>query len=165
MAVAFEMIFTASDDKGKQGTTTVNLPRTFSLVDYTTFGAAMATVIDATLAGRVERAELCLGVDLSALNNNNAAVSGDVENVGHFQFTTVNGRPVKVNVPALDDSMVQPNSNDINQVTFPIQQFTDAMELGINVGGTFIQPCDVGQDDIIDLEIAREEFRASGSRR
>lgn len=160
-----QLIYTVIDDDGDRGTTSINLPSGFVLSQFTEFGAAMATLIDAVLAGKVDSAEISFPVDISSLTSNTALSTSDVEEYGAFSFETANGYPVQINVPGLDELTVGSGSDDIDTANADIAAFIAAIENGIvTVGGT-VSPCDVAEDDITLTVNARERFRASGKRR
>lgn len=164
MAVAFEVIYTAIDDDGDRGTTTVKVPTGFSLSDYGEFGAAMATLIDAMMAGKVESADLCFTADVTGLLANTADNDSDVEEIGAFQFDTFENRLVSINVPGLDELKVTAGTDDIDTSDPDVAALLTAVEVGINTAGGTISPCDIGEDDIVSLRTARERFRSSGAR-
>lgn len=165
MALAAQVVYTVIDDSGERGTTSINVPVGFSLVQLTSFGAQMATLLDAILGGRVESAEVCFGIDISGLTSNAALSTSDVEEIGAFQFRTVDGLTVGVNVPCIDETKVAGGSDELNQADTAIAAFIAAMEDGLATGGGTVAPCDVGEVDIISTDFAQERFRASGSRR
>jgi len=159
MAVAFEIIATISDESGDPATTTIKVPSGFSLAQYVEFAAQMGTILDAMLAGRLESLDLALTADLSALTANIAGAASDVEELGRFSFRTGDNRPVKLNVPALNESLVAVGTDDLDLVDPAIAAVESMMTDGLAVTGGTISPCDVGEDDIISLEYAREGFR------
>jgi len=160
-----QVIYTVIDDSGDRATTTVNLPTGFSLSQFGEFGSAMATLVDAMLGGKVESAEICFPVDVSGLTSNTALSTSDVEEIGAFQFRTVDNFPVRVNVPCIDELLVASGSDDLNQGDADIAAFIAAMENGIVTTGGTISPTDVGEDDIVNTDFARERTRATGTRR
>jgi hypothetical protein len=162
---ASQLIYTAIDDSGERGTTAINLPTGFSLSQFGEFATAMATLLDAMLGGRVESAEICFGVDISGLTSNTVQSFSDVEEIGAFQFRTLGGFPVGVNVPCIDELMVASGSDDLDQTDADIIAFITAIESGIVTAGGNISPTDVAEDDITTTVSARERFRASGTRR
>lgn len=164
MVAALEIIVSIEDNDGDVGTTTLKVPNGFSLAQYAEFGAAMSGIMDDFIGGRISGADLCFTADLSALNFNFLDGSADVEDLGAFQFRTGDGRPVRMNVPGLIEAVVPAGSDDINVADPLIAPLTAMMTDGLAVTGGTIQPCDVGEDDIVGLESARERFRASGSR-
>lgn len=159
MAVAFEIIATLSDESGDDATTTLKVPSGFSLSQYGEFAVAMAALVDDMLSGRVESLELCLSADLSGLTGNVIGAASDVEEVGRFQFRTVDGRPVKLNLPTLNESLVAVGTDDLDLVDPNIAAIETMMVDGIAVTLGTITPCDVAEDDIVSLEFAREGFR------
>lgn len=164
MAVAAEIIYTVSDDSAEDGTTAIKIPGGFTLVQYGEFAAAMATLVDKILSGIVMAAALVISVDLSGLSFNLLDDSSDVEEIGAFQFSTTEGRPVRMNLPGIFDNSVLSQSDDLDQSNPAIAAIIAAMESGIAVTGGTIAPCDVGEDSISILEYARERFRPSGRR-
>lgn len=162
---AVQLVYTAIDDSGERGTTGINLPTGFSLSQFGEFGSAMATLLDAVLAGKVESAELCFGVDVSGLTSNTALSTSDVEELGAFQFRTIDNFPVRMNLPGIDELLVASGSDDIDQADADIAAFISAIESGIATTGGTISPCDVAEGDIVSTDYARERFRASGKRR
>lgn len=165
MAIAIAVNYTISDDDGDTATTTVHVPNTFSIAQYTEFTRAMADLVDNIIAGHVDSAELTVTIDISSLTGNNAQSGSDVEEIGAFTFRTAEGREVVVNIPGINESMVAANSDDLDQLDTDIAAFTTAMLNGIAVAGGTPQPCDANEGDLTVLVSAREEFRASGKRR
>lgn len=165
MAVAFEIIYSFSDEDGDEGTTTFNVPTSFSLSQYTEFGAAMATLVNNIVQGKVESADLCLTADISGVTANVTSGADDVEDLAAFKFRTADNRPVQLNIPGLDEQTVLTGSDELDQSDPAVAGIIDMMTNGIVTAGGTIQPCDIAEDDVISTEYARERFRASGSRR
>lgn len=166
MAVALELTYTVTDAKGAQSTTTINVPTGFSLPQYTEFAAGMATLIDTILRGRVSGADLCVAADISGLALNIPPGDDDVEEVASFVFATSEGRRVSLNIPGAPDNIAISGSDDLNtDSNASVQAVVNMMTNGIAVTGGTIQPCDVGEDDIVLLIEARERFRSSGTRK
>ena len=161
----FEIVFTIADNADKRATTSVKIPTTFTLADYTTFGAGMAQALNDFVRGRILGAELCLDVDISTLTANTISPLSDVEEIGAFEFVTAQGNRVKLNIPGCPDGVALPNSNTLDPVDSQVSAIITAMESGIAVTGATASPCDVGGDDITEILFARENFRSSGSRR
>jgi hypothetical protein len=165
MAVAFEINYTFVDDSGNTATTTIHVPQVYTLPQYTEFARAMAALVDDIVSGVVQSAELTVALDISSLTGNNAQVGSDVEEIGGFKFATVDGRAVTVNIPGINESMVEANSDDLDQLDPDVSAFISAMMDGIAVAGGTAIPCDVEQADLVALDFAREQFRPSGKRR
>lgn len=164
MAVPFSLIYTVRDAQGDTSTTQVHMPTAFNLAQYTEFAASMATLIDAMLHGRVETAELCLSADLSGLTSNTILTTSDVEEVAAFVGRTTEGRPVEVNIPALNDGVVVAGTNQLDLADPSVAAFITMLEDGIAVTGGTATPCDVGEDDIDTVISATKEVRGSGKR-
>lgn len=164
MVKAIDLTYTIRDNKGKDATTSVKLDPGASLVDCQEFAEAQATALDAILYGRVQGAQVNVPVDVSGLTTNLSSGADDVENIGSFQFRTADGRPVIVNIPCFDESMVVAGSDGINQSNPAVAAFLAMMTNGLSVTGGTIIPCDVGEDDIVTVDYARERTRASGKR-
>lgn len=160
-----QIIYTVIDDSGERGTTAINLPTGFTLSQFSQFGVAMATFLDAVLGGRVESAEMCFGVNISFLTSNVALSTSDVKEIGAFLFRTTDAFPVHVNIPCLDELLVASGSDDIDIANVDVAAFITAMENGIVTTGGTISPCDVEEVTVFGLDYARERFRASGTRR
>jgi len=165
MMAAPQIIYTVIDASGERGTTSINVPTGFQLSDYGEFAVAMGTFLDALLGGRVESADICFAVDISGLTSNTALSTSDVEEYGAFKFDTVDGFPVNVNIPCIDELVVGSGSDDLDQANADVAAFISAMENGIAVSGAAtITPCDIAESDINTVVTARERFRASGKR-
>lgn len=164
MAVAASVIYTVIDESGDTATHEVQVPNGFSIAQYTEFASDMATLIDAILSGKLLSADFCVAADISALTGNTVGAASDVEEVGAFLFRTDENRPVLVNGPGINETMVLVGSDEIDQTDTDIAAFLTAMEDGLSTAGGTIAPTDVGEDDIISTEYARERFRATGRR-
>lgn len=165
MAVAFQVVYTYVDDSGDTATHAIDIPTTFSLAQYTEFGRAMAGLLDDMVHGRIQSAQLVIAVDISGLTSNAPVVGSDVEEIGSFFFSTLEGRNVLINIPTIDESLVVAGADDVNLSDPNVVAFVTAMETGIAVTGGTISPCDVDEDDIVSINVAREAFRSSGKRR
>lgn len=165
MAIAVAVTYTFTDDSGESATTDIHVPNVFSISQYTEFARAMANLLDNVVSGRVSSCELTFFSDISGLTGNNAQSGSDVEEIGAFQFRTAEGRPVNVNIPGINESMVEANSDDLDQLDADIAAFTGAMLNGVAVAAGTAIPCDVDEADLTTLVYAREQFRASGKRR
>lgn len=160
MAVSFEVVYTVEDESGGTSQFSLFFPVTFTLTDYLEAARGYAAFFDAVLTGKFHGlAELCFGVDISGLTNNLAGVTGDVEEIGSFVFRSDQDFPVKVNVPAIDDSKVLPGTHQLDTSDAAVAGFITLMETGS--GG--VAPCDISEFQITTLESATEKFRNSGS--
>lgn len=164
MAIAAAVTYEFTDDSGETATTTVHIPNTFSIAQYTEFARAMADLMDNIVSGVVSRAELTFTLDVSALTGNNAQANSDVQEIGAFLFRTAEGREVSINIPGINESTVAANSDDLDLLDTNIAAFTTAILNGIAVAGGTPGPTDANEADITTIVYAREQFRASGAR-
>jgi hypothetical protein len=161
MAIAFEVVYEYTDDSGDKAESAIKLPTIFTLEQYTEFVRAMAVLVDKVVVGIVSRAGIRVAIDVSSLTDNTVLGLSDVEDVGAFQFATVDSRPVRVNIPGIQESLVLAGSDDIDTGAAPVAAFNTAMLSGIAVTAATIQPTDVAEDDIDSLVFARERFRST----
>lgn len=166
MAIALEVIYSIEDDDGDIATTSIKVPNGFSIAQYTEFAAAMADIVQNLLDGALRSADLCLSVDISAIGNNTLVEASNADEIAAFQFITTDSRRVNVNLPAYSaDNFTIAGSDDLDQSDADVMAFITAMTSGLAVTGGTIEPCDVGEDDIVDLLTAREAYRSSGRRK
>src|SRR5262245_40895997 len=127
MAITFGVVYTFLDDSGQTATSTIDVPNTFSLAQYTEFARGMASFVDAVVSGLVLRAELVVNISMATLTGNTVGAGSDVEEINHYIFTTAAGRRVSIAVPGTDETDVSPNSDDLNQIDTQQQAFINAM--------------------------------------
>lgn len=161
-----ELVYTIRDRKGKDGTTSVKLSDAAPVkAQVVGFGLSFGGLIDAIIGGIIRSVIAVLPVDISALTGNTPGADSDVEEIGAFEFVTAQGTRVKFNLPALDEVYVLDNSDELNTASPAIAAILTMFEDGIDVGGTQVQPCDIGELDIVGTLFSREAFRNSGKRR
>lgn len=165
--MAIEIVYEVEDRSGDKATTAVKVGGNQVVANITEFAAAYATAVNAIIKGIIRSATAYFFPDISGLTGNVATPFSDVEHVGKFEFLTADGNRVKVNIPAIDEQLVEATTSDsLNQSQTDVAAFIAAMENGIAVsGGGTIQPCDIGESSLIDTIFAREAFRNSGARR
>lgn len=164
--MAIEIVFQVQDASGTKGTTSVRVAGEPTLAGLAGFAVGWANALNNLIAGKIIGAAALIKANISGLTGNTIISVSDVEHVGKFEFLTAGGNRVKVNVPALAEQLLlATTSDDLNQSETNIAAFIAAMEDGINVGGALIQPCDLGEDDVVATIFAREAFRNSGARR
>lgn len=161
----FVLTYTIEGDVGNEDAThSVYLPTSFSIAQYTTFSAGLATALNNLIQGKILQATLSLVVDVSALTDN-VSYLGDIEEKGYFQFLDANGDTVDLSIPALNESLVVPTTHELDQTETAISDIVTAMTGGIAVTGGTIIPCGVAETDIVGLIVAEESFISSGKRR
>lgn len=157
-----ELIYTIKDRRNKPATTSVRIiDATEAQTDA--FANAWADAIDNIIGGVIRAASAILGVDISALTGNVAAAGSDVEEIAAFEFRTALGTKVNVNIPAILETLVDNDTGEMNLAAPAVAAFIAMMEDGITVGGTLVEPCDVGGEDIVSTRVSRERSRNSGT--
>lgn len=163
MSVAFQMVFNIQDEANKDATFSLFVPTTFDISDYVECAIGIGEFIDIILHGRFKSiAELGITVDISSLTGNVAELTSDVEEIGAFQFETTEGRPVDVNIPCLDESVVLTGTKELDQSAPAVAGIIALMETGVTTAGGQVLPCDVGEIDVNNTVYARERSRNSG---
>lgn len=160
-----EIVFTIEDRRKKKATTSVKVLDSFAEAAVTGFAQAWADAIDNLIGGVIRSAVAILGVDISGLTSNTATNDSDVEEIASAQFETAEGQIVEVNIPAILETLVVNETGQLDEAAPQVAAFLDMMIDGITVNATLIQPCDVGDTDIIKHNYFRERSRNSGTRK
>ncbi len=160
---ALEIIFSVKDEAKKDATFSLFMPLGFSIADYLEAAIGIGEFIDFLVKGKIKSiAELCIVVDISSLTANVADVDADVEDIGAFQFTTGLSTLVALNIPCLDEAVVLPLTNELDQSNAIVASIIALMETGVSTTGGQILPCDIGEEDVSSTIYARERSRNSG---
>lgn len=161
-----EIIFELEDRSGDKSSTSVKVEDGHAAGTLEGFAVAWANAIDNFLAGVIRSAVAYIMGDISGLTSNTITETADVEHYGKFEFLTVDGNNVKVNIPCIAEGVVGAFTSDSLDLADPeVAAFVTAMEVGIAVTGGTITPCDIAENDIVDTAFAREAFSNSGARR
>jgi len=164
--MSIEIIAEVADASGDTATTSIRLLDTTTLAQANGFAVGWLQEVDGIIAGVIRSVLAFLRVDISALTGNLVGTTSDVEHIGKFSFRTGINTKVLVNIPALAEVALGATTSDsLDPVQVNVAAFLTAMEDGINVGGALIEPCDIGEEDIVDHNFLREAFRNSGTRR
>lgn len=164
--MAIEIVYTIEDRSGTKGTSSVRIADDPTIAGLKGFAESWATMINNLTLGKVLSAVAHLLANITGLTSNTIAPSSDVEHLGKFQFITASGIRMNVNIPALAEAAVGADTADeLNQAQADVAAFLAAMEDGILVGAATIQPCDIGEEDIVGTVFSREGARNSGARR
>jgi len=164
--MAIEIVYTVSDNAGKEATTSIKVAGEPTLAGLTGFGAGFATALNNLIAGVIRNAVAYILPSTSTLTSNLISSFSDVKHIAKFSFLTLGGTRVKVNIPAIAEVAIGAYSSlSLNQAQADVAAFITAMEDGINIGGTIIQPCDIGESSITDTIFANEGAKNSGARR
>lgn len=164
MAEPYALTWTVEDQAGNTATVTEFIAQGLTVAQMEEGAIAHAPNLEGILSGIIKGAELCIGVDISGLTGNVAAGTSDVEEVGEFVFATAQNREVRINLPCMNDTASVVGSDDLDQADTNVDAFITAMVDGITVAGGLLQPCDVDENDLTTVKIARERVRNSGSR-
>lgn len=163
--MGFSILYSIRDEKGKESTTTVNLPATTAFADVVLFAGEMAKLINPIVTGSVTRIGVAFTVDLPGTLRASPSANSDVEEGGRFQFRTAGGFFTGMRLATFDESKILAGTRAIDQADTDVAAFVAAMEDGIDltgVGGSgTVQPSDPREDDVAVLEFAREQFQSS----
>jgi hypothetical protein len=164
MAQPSEVTVTIRDASGDKATASFFVQNNFTFSQYNEMSADLANALDAVIGGVIENMSLRIPVDVSGLTGNTIGSTADVGDVGQFQFRSTENRPVKINVPGILEAVVAGGSDDLNQADAAVAALIAGMEDGLTTVAGVIQPCNIGEDDIVTTEFARERFRNRGAR-
>jgi hypothetical protein len=163
MAKAIEVTGTYQDQAGKTATNTMFIPNGLTLAQIVEGLQAAAAIIDAAITALLTGLEFTISVDISGLTNPIAADSADVEEVNEYIFATADGRDVRYNIPAGNNTASPAGTDDLDQANANVAAFISMIEDGIAVTGGTVTVSDVDEDDITNVLVARERVRNSGS--
>lgn len=161
--MAFAVIYTIRDSKGKRSTTEINFPSSFSFTDVSLFAAQHAERINDLIKGRIERIGVAFNVDVPAAIRANPLPGSDVEEGAKFQFRTVDGNFTSMRLPTFNEDYVVEGTRTVDLADPLVDEFVDAMVTGapvVALGGV-LHPSDKRDEDIVALEFAREQFTNS----
>ncbi|MCB7129982.1 MAG: hypothetical protein J3T61_10650, partial [Candidatus Brocadiales bacterium] len=92
--------------------------------------------------GVIEDAKMTFDVDLSALLGNNIAPDSDVEEIGNFEFATLDNRKVEINIPGIQLDTFIPGSDELDQADIDVAAFIALVLNGAATAGGTIIPTD-----------------------
>lgn len=161
--MAFGIIYTIRDAKGKDSTMQVNVPGTLNLIAVSNFAAQVASLIDPLITGRIVRIGVALQITLPAGLADTIPTNSDVEEGARFQFRTNGGFYTGFRIPTFDETLMVAGTDQVNLTNALVQDFVDALTTGILVGDgdgppSLVQAVDQRDDPIDVLEFAREQF-------
>lgn len=163
----YQIEYNIDDNDNDPAKTSVWVATGQTVANYTLFAKGYALLIDGIIKGVFRQvAKLKIPVDISGLTNNVADALSDVEQVSHFEFVTAQGNPVDFNIPCIDETKIIAGSDELDQTDAAIAAIIAMFEDGIDIGGgTFVQPCNVAEEDVVGTLIAHAHTRNSGKRR
>ncbi|HEX2898414.1 MAG TPA: hypothetical protein VHS96_01725, partial [Bacteroidia bacterium] len=144
----------------------IPIPDGVSFTNAQDFLISMAESIRLLTTGGLYKAGVSFEIDLSASNPGLgfagwgpvATLASDVQERAEFVFQTANGFLKRLNLPTIDESIFVPNSSVVDTSDPDVAAFVTAMEDGITVNATLIQPVDLRGEDITTLVSATENW-------
>lgn len=164
MAEPDKGIITYQDQAGKRATSTVFFVTELTKAQIAEGLSAFAVLLDSVTGAVITAINSIFDVDVSSLTDNATSVLSDVEEVGEFIGVTGQNRKILVNIPGIDSTLSVAGSDDLDQTDPAVAALMTALEDGIAVTGGTIIPCDVAENDLVEVVTARERVRNSGSR-
>lgn len=160
-----EIVGTVEDSDGDTATTLVRINDDATIAGMQGFAEAFYAAMGVLMHGAIIAANAVLRPSTSGLTSNTALAGSDIHRQGKFEFITAEGNRVKMNLPALAESVGQGAGQDsLDMSDTEVAAFLSAMENGITVSGQLVRPCDIAGDSLVDTLFAREAFKNSGKR-
>jgi hypothetical protein len=163
--MAFTILYTIEDGKGKTSTSEINVPSTLAFADVVTFAGSMASLIDPLIVGAIRRIGIAFTIDLPSGLNASPASGADIEEGARFQFRTENGFFSSLRLPTFLETLMNPGTTQVDLTDTDVAAFVTAMTSGIDVdpgaGTTTVAPCDKRDEDLTALDFAKEQFLSS----
>lgn len=170
MAVV-SLTYTVVDNKGEQSTITLYTTDNQDLTALINAAIQTAQLIANVLTGKlVEKASLCVNIDLGILSNNTAAVGSDVEEGALFFFETAAGVDKRNRLPTFDEAKIITGTRDVDGTDVDVLALQSQIAGGASVedgtGATVsVTFGDSRGSDITIAGEAYESFQSSRNRR
>ena len=164
MAVAPVIDIQMVDESGSRAGFGSSVLDALSIAQYQEAFDVYGVLVNDVTDGVLEKAGMTFPVDMSALTGNNIGPNSDVEEIGHFNFRTLDNRKVEINVPGIQLDTFIPGTDDIDQADPDVAAWIALCLNGVGTPGGTIIPTDVNQADIDSLRAARKQTRPSGTR-
>lgn len=163
--MSIELVATIEDSDGDTATTSIRINDDATVAGMQEFAEAYFGAAAVLIYGGIRNVIAILRPSISGLTNNIALAGSSIFRQAKFEFVTASGNRVKMNVPCLLEAVGQGVGPDELDVSDPdVSAFISMMENGITISGSLVQPCDIGEESIVDTVFAREAFKNSGSR-
>jgi hypothetical protein len=163
--MAYTIMISIQDEKGKTSTTELNVPPATAYDDVRIMAGQMATLIDSMISGAIIRIGIVDSVDLPAGIAAAPGAGSDVEEGARFQYRTANGFYSAMRLATFDESRIVAGAATVDLTDADVAAFVTAMTDGLDLSGAggsgTIQPCDKRDEDLTALEFAREQFLSS----
>ena len=157
--LTIELLTTIIDQAGRQSTFTVNVPFATDPVQALEAAQEMLPLTDALTVGKIIRAGIFLGVDLSGVDALGAL--SDVQEKAAYLYRTLNNFPVNVSIPAFDEAKIDNLNAVVDRTDADVIAWEAAIISGIATPiftGT-VAFVDSRGEDIVSVESAIEAFR------
>lgn len=160
MVLAVTMRLDFIDAKGKESSTKLRVPTTFSLAQYLEFGAAAAQLFTNIGQTAITKVAFCFNVDLSGLGLKTVATSvASVAKKLWLRFqTAVTGFRAQTLIPAIRETQVIAGSGDIDQTDTDVAAVVSLFEDGIAVTGGTLTFTNDREHDITAIQTGTERF-------
>jgi hypothetical protein len=152
---------TMLDAKGKSSVTKIRVPTGFTLSQYASFAYAIGQLICNMTDGAITNISVSVPVDLSGATIRAFATTiADVaKKLLILARSSVTGLFARFTIPTYNEGNSITGSDQADPADPDIAALIALVEDGVNVGGVFIQPCDLRENDLVDVSEAREIFR------
>jgi len=162
MAVPIQMYYTikGGDDVPRSSSITICLPSGTVANDALLFVNELAALVDPLVSGIITNHGV--NFPLGIFGSQVAVPDVDLENGARFIWRTLNNFPTRVRIPAFDLTKLISGTPNVNLADADVIAFNAAIENGIDLlplgGSGVIQPVDTRDEDIVDLESAKQNF-------
>lgn len=154
------------DAKGDKSRLEIQVPSGTSYDNARDFLITISETLRQLSTGGLNSAGVSFEFDLSAANGALgfagwgpvATLISDVQEKAEFIFQTAGGFLKRLNIPAFDESLFVPNSSVVDTSDALVAEFVTAMEDGITVNATLIEPVDLRGEDLEVLTAAAENW-------
>lgn len=161
MAAILAVLYSVRDSKDQVSTFEINIPTSVTLAQATGFAQGIATLVNAVTTGVLTRVGIVVGVTLPGGIRVAALTNSDVEEGAKFQFNTLGGYKTGFRLPTFLETLIASNSRAVDLEDSDVAALVNAIEDGLTITGTLIQPTDGRSDDITALVSAKEQFLTS----
>jgi len=155
--MAISIVFTVSDAKGDQATFSIPIPDGTAYADIVEFAQEMAELLNPLINAALRDLHITIPIPFTPWTA--AASISDIQEKARFAFRTVNGFLKHVSLPAAVESIFSPGSRNVDLANTDVAAFVTAMVDGITLSSTNdVEPCDVRDEDLTELESATEAW-------
>lgn len=150
--------FNIQDATGEVSTVTIPIPASTALTNIPGTVLAFAQLLAPLSDGGLVSAGVQVQVDVSGAWGATALLISDVQEKAEFAFRAVNGFLKRLNIPAFPEALFVPGTSQVDVTEASVAAFITAMEDGVTVNATVIQPTDIHNNDLVNNEYAVENW-------